>query len=101
MVDKHMETSTPTHSQVVVFPPVIPLTGFLLGVLLNAIWSSALWIPDQLRAGARAVGVVLLCLGAAGFVWMIVGVVLREESFLERRFGVAYTDYKAQVSRWL
>jgi hypothetical protein len=29
------------------------------------------------------------------------GVVLREEAFLERRFGVAYTDYKTRVSRWL
>ena len=165
MVDKHTETSTPIHSHVVVFPPVIPLTGFLLGVLLNAIWSSALWIPDQLRAGARAMGGVLLCLGAAGFAWMVVtmrkahtpihnsatptrlvqggpfrwtrnpmylfgaiayaglagvllelwslallpavlaathyGVVLREEAFLERRFGVAYMDYQARVSRWL
>jgi protein-S-isoprenylcysteine O-methyltransferase Ste14 len=165
MADTQPETSTPTHSHVVVFPPVIPLTGFVLGVLLNAIWPSAGWIPDQLRPRTRAVGAGLLCLGAAGFVWMIVtmrqahtpidnsatptrlvqggpfrwtrnpmylfgsvayaglacvllelwslavlpavlaathyGVVLREESFLQRRFGSAYTDYKARVSRWL
>jgi protein-S-isoprenylcysteine O-methyltransferase Ste14 len=25
----------------------------------------------------------------------------REEAYLERRFGVAYTDYKARVRRWI
>lgn len=29
------------------------------------------------------------------------GVVAREEAYLERRFGGAYRDYKARVSRWL
>ena len=29
------------------------------------------------------------------------GVVAREESYLERRFGDAYCDYKARVRRWL
>ena len=29
------------------------------------------------------------------------GVVLREEAFLERRFGDAYKQYKTRVPRWL
>jgi protein-S-isoprenylcysteine O-methyltransferase Ste14 len=28
-------------------------------------------------------------------------VIANEETFLERRFGIAYTDYKAKVRRWL
>ena len=29
------------------------------------------------------------------------GVVVREEAYLERRFGDAYREYKARVGRWL
>ena len=29
------------------------------------------------------------------------GVVAREESYLERRFGGAYREYKGRVRRWL
>jgi protein-S-isoprenylcysteine O-methyltransferase Ste14 len=29
------------------------------------------------------------------------GVIVREECYLEQRFGVAYTDYKRRVRRWL
>jgi protein-S-isoprenylcysteine O-methyltransferase Ste14 len=30
-----------------------------------------------------------------------VGVVAREEGYLEQRFGDVYRDYKAHVRRWL
>lgn len=159
--------STPAtdHSQVVVFPPVIPLSGFLLGVLLQMVWPIARLLNGTLRADLRVLGGGLLAAGAAGFAWMVVtmkkagtpihnsaattalveigpfrltrnpmylfgatayaglalllvqlwslmllpavlvathyGVVLREEAYLEQRFGDAYDRYRARVRRWL
>jgi protein-S-isoprenylcysteine O-methyltransferase Ste14 len=155
----------PEHSQVVVFPPVIPLTGFLLGIFLERLQPIDFWISTPLRIGLRGLGAALFCLGSAGFAWMVrtmkkagtpihnsstpttlvasgpfrlsrnpmylfgsvayaglamlliepwslallpvvvavthYGVVLREETFLERRFGETYKEYKAGVPRWL
>ena len=44
-------------------------------------------------------GWVLLCLVPV-LVVMHYGVILREERYLERRFGSAYLEYKARVRRW-
>ena len=153
------------HSRVLVFPPVIPVSGFLSGVLLERVLPASPWLSAPLRADLRVFGAVLLCLGAAGFASMVwamrragtpihnsrtptelvqtgpfrltrnpmylfgsvayaglalllcepwslallpavvalihFGVVLREESFLESRFGDAYRQYRARVRRWL
>jgi protein-S-isoprenylcysteine O-methyltransferase Ste14 len=50
-------------------------------------------IADRSLASLILLPVVLLVIRRA--------VIVHEESFLERRFGSAYTDYKAKVRRWL
>jgi protein-S-isoprenylcysteine O-methyltransferase Ste14 len=60
-------------------------------------------------------GMVLLCAGIAVFsnsLWILIftaalaailqkGVIEPEETYLERRFGQRYRDYKARVRRWI
>ena len=65
-------TSAIDHSQVVVFPPVIPLSGFLLGVLLQVVWPITHLLNGTLRADLRVLGGGLLAVGTAGFAWMVV-----------------------------
>ncbi|HEU0035207.1 MAG TPA: isoprenylcysteine carboxylmethyltransferase family protein [Kofleriaceae bacterium] len=145
----------------VVFPPVLPASGFLLGVLLGKLYPLAPPGPVWLRL----VGAAIACAGAAGFAWMVItmkrartpihnrktpttlvetgpfrrtrnpmylfgtvfyagmtlvawqlwslallpivtlamhyGVVLREEAYLDRKFGNAYRQFKQRVPRWL
>ena len=154
----------PDHSQVAIFPPVLPLTGFLLGVALEQLLPLAPVLTGPPRVLLRGVGGVVFLIGIAGFAWMIAtmkrartpihnartpttlvesgpfrfsrnpmyvfgstgyaglslllvqpwslgllaavslamhyGVVLREEEYLERRFGDAYSNYKARVPRY-
>jgi protein-S-isoprenylcysteine O-methyltransferase Ste14 len=52
-----------------------------LGVAAGSLWAIGLVVP---------------------LLWVInVGVVKREERYLERKFGDAYRDYKARVRRWI
>ena len=52
-----------------------------LGVAAGSLWASGLVVP---------------------LLWVInVGVVAREERYLERKFGDAYRAYKARVRRWV
>lgn len=64
--------------------------------------------PMYLSMAVLIVGVAL----AADSLWLLAvtvgfvgimqrGVILREEAYLERRFGTVYTDYKARVRRWI
>jgi protein-S-isoprenylcysteine O-methyltransferase Ste14 len=64
-------------------PLYLSLTVLYLGiaVLANALWVMAL-LPIAL-------------------VSITVGVIAREESYLERKFGTEYISYKSRVRRWL
>lgn len=67
----HHTASTSGHSQVIVFPPLIPLAGFLLGVLLEGVWPLARLAPPGLRTDLRATGTLLFVVGVSGFAWMV------------------------------
>jgi protein-S-isoprenylcysteine O-methyltransferase Ste14 len=64
-----------------------PLYLAALGVYLGV----ALWVDS-------AILLLLVPIVAFGLHW---GVVLPEERYLERKFGAAYTTYRARVRRWL
>lgn len=71
--------------------------------------------PFQFSRNPSYLALALLCVGIAiisDTVWIIVwlipatlvadyGIIRREESFLEDKFGDAYRIYKAKVRRWL
>ncbi len=52
-----------------------------IGLLVNSLWTVLMVIPPVLIVHY--------------------GVILREEKYLEQKFGAAYTDYKSKVRRWL
>ncbi len=64
-------------------PMYVGLTAVLLGVglLINSLWSILLVIPT--------------------LILLHFGVILREEAYMEKRFGQEYLDYKKSVRRWL
>ena len=64
-------------------PIYLAFTMFHLGL---AVWVNGGWL----------LGTLLVSLVAMSF-----GVIAREEKYLERRFGDAYTNYKQAVRRWL
>jgi protein-S-isoprenylcysteine O-methyltransferase Ste14 len=85
------------------FDPRVPsarlITGGPFGLSRN---------PIYLAMGLLGAGIGILADG----IWVILflalalilthkGVILREESYLERRFGQDYLDYKSKVRRWL
>ena len=43
----------------------------------------------------------MLALGVPLFIVMNIGVIAREERYLERKFGAAYLAYKSRVRRWI
>ena len=64
-------------------PIYLAFTLFYAGIalLFNSLWTLALLVP------------VLLVIHY--------GVILREEAYLERKFGIEYLNYKERVRRWL
>ena len=84
-------------------PPTLPTTALVVdgiyGRTRNPLYLGLILIYLGLGVAAGslwAIGLVVPLL------WVInVGVVKREERYLERKFGDAYRDYKARVRRWI
>jgi protein-S-isoprenylcysteine O-methyltransferase Ste14 len=71
--------------------------------------------PYTFTRNPMYLGLVLFVLGAGlvmNSIWLILmaapvayllrnAVILKEEQYLERKFGAAYTEYKARVRRWI
>jgi protein-S-isoprenylcysteine O-methyltransferase Ste14 len=65
----------------------------------NPIYVGMYLLYAGIGTGARSPWVLILALPLV--VILRYRVVAREETYLERRFGDAYRDYKARVRRWL
>jgi protein-S-isoprenylcysteine O-methyltransferase Ste14 len=65
----------------------------------NPIYVGMLLLYAGIGIAARRPWVLILALPLV--VILRYGVVAREETYLERRFGDAYREYKARVRRWL
>jgi protein-S-isoprenylcysteine O-methyltransferase Ste14 len=60
--------------------------GMALITVGFAVWLNTLWILAAL---------------AVALVFLHSGVIMREEAYLEKKFGKQYLDYKTRVGRWL
>ena len=84
-------------------PPTLPTTALVVdgiyGRTRNPLYlgTTLIYLGLSVAAGSLwAIGLLLPLL------WVInVGVVKREERYLERKFGDAYRAYKARVRRWI
>lgn len=84
-------------------PPTLPTTALVVdsiyGRTRNPLYlgTSLIYLGLSVAAGSLWAIALLVPL-----LWVInVGVVKREERYLERKFGDAYRDYKARVRRWI
>jgi protein-S-isoprenylcysteine O-methyltransferase Ste14 len=75
------------------------VTSGIHGWSRNPIYVGMLLLYVGVGIAARSPWVPILALPLV--VILRYGVVAREETYLERRFGDAYRDYKARVRRWL
>jgi protein-S-isoprenylcysteine O-methyltransferase Ste14 len=84
-------------------PPTLPTTALVVDGIYRRtrnplyLGLTLVYLGLGIAAGSLwAIGLVVPLL------WVInVGVVKREERYLERKFGHAYRDYKARVRRWV
>jgi protein-S-isoprenylcysteine O-methyltransferase Ste14 len=84
-------------------PPTLPTTALVVdgiyGRTRNPLYLGTTLIYLGLSVGAGSLWAIGLLVP---LLWVInVGVVKREEGYLERKFGDAYRDYKARVRRWI
>ena len=84
-------------------PPSLPTTALVVDGIYRRtrnplyLGTTLVYLGLSVAAGSLwAIGLLVPLL------WVInVGVVKREERYLERKFGDAYRDYKARVRRWI
>jgi protein-S-isoprenylcysteine O-methyltransferase Ste14 len=84
-------------------PPYLPTTALVVdgiyGRTRNPLYLGTTLVYLGLSVAAGSLWAIVL---VVPLLWVInVGVVGREERYLERKFGDAYRAYKARVRRWL
>ena len=80
-------------------PTTAIVTGGLFSVSRNPIYAAMVVLFFGLAFAGNTLWILTATVGFVGVIHY--GVILREEAYLERRFGAAYTDYKARVRRWI
>ena len=80
-------------------PTRVLVTTGIHGWARNPIYLGIFLVYGGIGMAARSPWTLILTLPLA--ITIRYGVVAREETYLERRFGDAYRDYKARVRRWL
>ena len=91
-----LRARTPVPSNV---PARSLVTTGIHGWSRNPIYVGMYLIYGGVCIAAMSAWMLLLALPLA--ITLRLGVVAREEAYLERRFGDAYRDYKARVRRWI
>lgn len=84
-------------------PPNLPTTALVVegiyGQTRNPLYLGATLVYLGLSVASGSLWAILLMMP---LLWVInVGVIAREERYLERKFGDAYLAYKARVRRWV
>jgi protein-S-isoprenylcysteine O-methyltransferase Ste14 len=84
-------------------PPTLPTTALVVegiyGRTRNPLYLGTTLVYLGLAVAAGSLWAIVL---VAPLLWMInVGVIAREERYLERKFSDAYRAYKGRVRRWL
>jgi len=84
-------------------PPNLPTTALVVdgiyGRTRNPLYLGSTLVYVGLSVAAGSLWAILLLVP---LLWVMnVGVIAREERYLERKFGDAYRTYKARVRRWV
>jgi protein-S-isoprenylcysteine O-methyltransferase Ste14 len=80
-------------------PPTLPIVDGIYGRTRNPLYLGLMLVYLGLSVAAESLWAIVL---VVPLLWVInVGVVKREERYLERKFGDAYRAYKARVRRWI
>src|SRR5882757_4568680 len=84
-------------------PPTLPTTALVVDGIYRRTRNPLYLATTLVYLGLGVAAASLCTIGlVVPLIWVInVGVVAREERYLERKFGDAYRAYKARVRRWI